>query len=139
PIRRRDALRARPQCVNVEPDGSVVISRYRRGRRHCRSWRGWNAASSRKRNHLSLGAGLVAKWHTIEPFHIARLVRRKHAAALNTTHERLYAIFHRRAQQRARVEFAVFLGLAPEIKQAIKRLLNVVQTKAESGRQPKMH
>jgi len=81
---------------------------------------------------LLLDTRLVAEFHGVEPFLLARFIRSKDAA-LNAAREGLDPILLRRAQERRRIKLGVLVRLSFQSKQEAERLFDVIEREAEAG------
>src|SRR5262245_50924255 len=119
------------------------IRRRRLPRRRSRRWR-WRRRRSRylsgraQWNDLLLNARLVTELHRSVFFFSPRLVGRQDAT-LNGARQRLHPLLVRRAEKRLSIEFQIFPRHSVEIKELTDRLLDVVETKAETRGDPAPH
>ena len=103
-----------------------------------RWWRGRDCARCAQRHHLLLDARLIAELDSVEALLLPSLIGRIDAA-LNTARQCFNAILQRRAQQRCRIEFDIFVRLALQREQQADGFLDMVEAKAQARCDPALH
>ena len=74
----------------------------------------------------------------LKAFLLSRLVRTVNPT-LNSARQRFDAILRCRTQKRRGVELDIFVRLALELKKKTESLLDVIERKPKTGRDPKLH